>query len=341
MHGPAAAEPEVAATGKNKRRKRTYRINFLPILWYTTHKEVDTMPYCSVAETAARWKVSERTVRNYCAQGRVPGTFLTGKTWNIPADAEKPLRRNAKRSSEPASLLDVLQEEKAAKRSGGIYHRVQIELTYNSNHIEGSRLSHDQTRFIFETNTLGLADETVNVDDIMETANHFSCIDLIIEQARRPLRESLIKQLHRTLKSGTSDSRKEWFVVGDYKKLPNEVGGQETTPPSEVPAAMGKLLKAYEPSSPKTLEELVAFHHAFETIHPFQDGNGRVGRLILFKECLRNNIVPFIIDERFKLYYYRGLKEWPRERGYLLDTCLAAQDQFKKYLVYFQIPFEV
>lgn len=309
-------------------------------MWYTVHEEVDAVSYCSVAETAARWKVSERTVRNYCAQGRIPGAFLTGKTWNIPADAEKPLRSNAKRSSEPATLLDVLLREKAGKISGGIYHRVQIELTYNSNHMEGSRLSHDQTRFIFETNTIGLTDETVNVDDVVETANHFSCIDLIIEQAKRPLRESLIKQLHRTLKSGTSDSRKDWFAVGEYKKLPNEVGGLETTPPSEVPAAMDRLLVEYNPSSPKTLEELIAFHHAFESIHPFQDGNGRVGRLILFKECLRNDIVPFIIDERFKLYYYRGLKEWPRERGYLLDTCLAAQDQFKKYLEYFHIPFE-
>ena len=262
----------------------------------------------------------------FCAQGRIPGAFLTGKTWNIPAEAEKPLRRNAKRSPEPATLLNVLPRE--------------IALTYNANHMEGSRLSHGQTRFIFETNTIGLTDMTVNVDDVVETANHFSCIDLIIEQAKRPLREALIKQLHRTLKSGTSDSRKDWFAVGEYKKLPNEVGGQETTPPSEVPAAMGRLLAEYNPSSPKNLEELIAFHHAFESIHPFQDGNGRVGRLILFKECLRNNIVPFIIDERFKLYYYRGLKEWPRERGYLLDTCLAAQDQFKKYLEYFHIPFE-
>lgn len=296
------------------------------------------MKYLSVAEIAKKWGLSERTVRNYCAAGKIPDAFLTGKTWNIPENAERPERSN-KHTDEPKTLLDHLRREKASKTTGGIYHKVQIELTYNSNHIEGSRLTHDQTRYIYETNTIG-AVETVNVDDIVETANHFRCIDMVIEQARQPLSETFIKQLHRTLKNGTSDSRKDWFAVGDYKKLPNEVGGKDTAAPEEVAAQMGVLLKEYNAKKEKTLEELIDFHYRFESIHPFQDGNGRVGRLILFKECLRNNIVPFIIDEELKLFYYRGLSEWSTERGFLTDTCLAAQDKFKKYLDYFRIGYD-
>ena len=295
--------------------------------------------FISVSEAAKRWGVSERSVRNYCAQGRIAGAFLTGKTWNIPVNAEKPDRLN-KHIDTPKTLLDVLRAEKAAKLHGGIYHRVQIDLTYNSNHIEGSRLTHDQTRFIFETNTIGMSDGAVKVDDVVETANHFKCIDMVIDSAAHVPSEAFIKQLHATLKSGTSDSRQDWFAVGDYKKLPNEVGGMDTAQPEEVASQMKKLLSKYNASKEKAFDNLLDFHYRFERIHPFQDGNGRVGRLILFKECLRNNIVPFIIDEDTKLYYYRGLKEWERERGYLRDTCLAAQDKFKKYLDYFRIPYD-
>ena len=297
------------------------------------------MEFISVSEAAKRWGVSERSVRNYCAQGRITGAFLTGKTWNIPTTAEKPDRLN-KHVDMPKTLLDVLRAEKAAKLRGGIYHRVQIDLTYNSNHIEGSRLTHDQTRFIFETNTIGMSDGAVKVDDVVETANHFKCIDMVIDSAAHVLSEAFIKQLHATLKSGTSNSRQDWFAVGDYKKLPNEVGGMDTAQPEEVASQMKKLLSEYNANKEKSFDDLLDFHYRFERIHPFQDGNGRVGRLVLFKECLRNNIVPFIIDEDTKLYYYRGLKEWERERGYLRDTCLAAQDKFKKYLDYFRIPYD-
>jgi len=297
------------------------------------------MEFISVSEAAKRWGVSERSVRNYCAQGRITGAFLTGKTWNIPTTAEKPDRLN-KHVDMPKTLLDVLRAEKAAKLHGGIYHRVQIDLTYNSNHIEGSRLTHDQTRFIFETNTIGMSDGAVKVDDVVETANHFKCIDMVIDSAAHVLSEAFIKQLHATLKSGTSNSRQDWFAVGDYKKLPNEVGGMDTAQPEEVASQMKKLLSEYNANKEKSFDDLLDFHYRFERIHPFQDGNGRVGRLVLFKECLRNNIVPFIINEDTKLYYYRGLKEWERERGYLRDTCLAAQDKFKKYLDYFRIPYD-
>lgn len=295
------------------------------------------MKYLSVRETAERWNISERSVRNYCAAGRIPDAFLTGKTWNIPEDAQKPTRLN-RHSDAPVYLLEVLRTEKKGRIKGGIYHKVQIELTYNSNHIEGSRLSHDQTRYIYETNTIGMDGGTVNVDDIVETANHFRCIDMVIEQANQPLSESIIKALHRTLKNGTSDSRKDWFVVGDYKKLPNEVGGHETTSPEEVAAQMKTLLTAYG-AKQKSFDEILELHYAFEKIHPFQDGNGRIGRLILFKECLRNDIVPFIIDDDLKLFYYRGLHEWNKDRRYLRDTCLAAQDKFKAWLDYFRIPY--
>ena len=294
------------------------------------------MKYVSVARIAKKWGVSERTVRNYCAEGKIPEAFLTGKTWNIPEDAQRPDRIN-KKSDEPETLLDVLRTEKASGTKGGIYHKVQIELTYNSNHMEGSRLTHDQTRYIYETNTIGVEAGTVNVDDIVETANHFRCIDMVIDSAGQMLSEPFIKTLHRTLKNGTSDSRKDWFAVGEYKKIPNEVGGRDTTAPEEVPTEMKQLLASYNRKPDKTLEDLIAFHVAFESIHPFQDGNGRVGRLILFKECLKNDIVPFIIDEDLKLFYYRGLHEWNTERGYLIDICLSAQDKFKKYLDYFRI----
>ena len=296
------------------------------------------MKYLSVTETARKWNLSERSVRNYCALGKIEGAFLTGKTWNIPEDAQKPERIN-KKVTAPATLWEVLCAEKNAKLSGGIYHKIQIELTYNSNHIEGSRLSHDQTRYIFETNTIGTESGVVKVDDIVETVNHFKCIDLIIEKAKKPITESLVKELHRTLKSGTTDARESWFAVGDYKKLPNTVGDMYTATPEEVPEKMKELLFEYNSQRNKSLDELLDFHYRFECIHPFQDGNGRIGRLLLFKECLKYNVVPFIIDEELKLFYYRGLKEWKNERGYLRDTCLAAQDKFKVYLDYFKVKY--
>ena len=295
------------------------------------------MEYVSVAKMAEKWEISERSVRNYCAQGRIAGAKLIGKTWYIPADARKPERANGRKAA--PTLLDILREQKDGKMTGGIYHKVQVDLTYNSNHMEGSRLTHDQTRYIFETNTIGFENEVVNVDDVIETANHFRCIDLVIDQAGAALTEKLIKQLHFVLKTGTSDSRKDWFAVGEYKKLPNEVGGNDTTLPENVGAEMRKLLASYNALPTKTFEDIVAFHVAFERIHPFQDGNGRVGRLILFKECLKHNIIPFIIEDNLKLFYYRGLKEWDRERGWLLDTCLTAQDRFKAYLDYFRITY--
>ena len=295
------------------------------------------MEYVSVAKMAEKWEISERSVRNYCAQGRIAGAKIIGKTWYIPADARKPERVNGKKAA--PTLLDILREQKDGKMTGGIYHKVQVDLTYNSNHMEGSRLTHDQTRYIFETNTIGFENEVVNVDDVIETANHFRCIDLVIDQAGAALTEKLIKQLHFVLKTGTSDSRKDWFAVGEYKKLPNEVGGSDTTLPENVAAEMRKLLASYNALPAKTFEDIVAFHVAFERIHPFQDGNGRVGRLILFKECLKHNIVPFIIEDNLKIFYYRGLKEWDREKGWLMDTCLTAQDRFKAYLDYFRISY--
>ena len=231
----------------------------------------------------------------------------------------------------------LMKHADESRYPGGIYHKTQIELTYNSNHIEGSRLTHDQTRYIFETNTIGMEPGVLNVDDVVETANHFRCIDILIDRANGSLSENLIKELHLVLKNGTSDSRKSWFVVGAYKKKPNEVGGRETALPEEVSDRMKSLLTEYNTKDAKTLENILDFHVRFERIHPFQDGNGRVGRLIMFKECLKYNIVPFIIEDDLKMYYYRGLQEWDREKGYLTDTCLTAQDRYKAYLDYFRI----
>lgn len=298
----------------------------------------DRMNYLSVAQAAKRWGISERSVRNYCAAGRVEGAFLSGKTWSIPEPAQKPNRLNG-HNDMPNGLPARLKAEKKAQLHGGIYHRVQIDLTYNSNHIEGSRLTHDQTRLIFETNTIGATD-IIRTDDVIETANHFRCIDMIIDHAAYAPSESFTKQLHFVLKSGTSDSRLSWFAVGDYKKIPNEVGGRQTAAPEDVARKMKILLAGYNQKKTKTFDDLLDFHYRFETIHPFQDGNGRVGRLILFGECLRNGFVPFIITDELKMFYYRGLQNWPNEHGWLRDTCLAAQDQFKLLLDYFRIPYQ-
>ena len=296
------------------------------------------MNYISVSQFAVKWKIPERTVRNYCATKKIDGAFLTGKTWNIPEDAQIFKKGSAKKFSDNI-LLNLLKEQKDMRLKGGIYHRTQIDLTYNSNRIAGSKLTEEQTRFIFETNTIGASKENFNVDDIIETSSHFRCVDLIIDKAKAKLTESFIKELHFILKYGTSDNRKDWFNVGKYKKMPNEVGGNATCHPKEVSSKMKELLLQYYNIKTKTFEDIIDFHHQFEVIHPFQDDNGRVGRLILFKECLANNIVPFIIDEDLKLFYYKGLQEWKTVKEYLLNTCLTAQNSYKKVLQYFEIDF--
>lgn len=297
------------------------------------------MKYLTSSEISLKWNISERSVRNYCNKGRVIGAILNGKTWLIPENAEKP-KREKKRSIVKRTLLQILLDEKEVQMSGGIYHKLQIEMTYNSNHIEGSKLTYDQTRYIYETKTIGFNNESIKVDDIIETTNHFRCVDLAIDSANYKLTESLIKQFHYILKSGTSDSRKSWFKIGDYKMMDNEVGGSDTCPVNEVKAKMTDLLKRYNSKTKITIEDIIDFHYEFEKIHPFQDGNGRVGRLIMMKECLKNNIVPIIINEDLKLFYYRGLKEYKNIKGFLVDTCLFGQDIVKTYLDYFKIEYE-
>ncbi len=296
------------------------------------------MDYISVSDFAKKHGISERTARNYCASGKIDGAFLTGKTWSIPQDAELPKRKNAHRPVMP--LLATLREQKSMGLKGSIYHKTQIDLTYNSNHIEGSRLTHEQTRFIFETNTIGMNDGVVNTDDIVETMNHFRCIDHIIDTADERLSETYIKHLHAMLKSGTSDSRREWFAVGDYKRLANEVGGQMTSLPEDVEKEMKELLADYQTKRQPTLHDILDFHVRLERIHPFQDGNGRVGRLVMFKECLRCGIIPFIITDELKMFYYRGLSEWGHVDEYLTDTCLSAQDDYRKMMDYFRINYQ-
>lgn len=296
------------------------------------------MKYLTSKEISKIWKISDRSVRNYCQQGRVPGSFLDGKIWMIPEEASKPIRQ-IRHIVKERTLLDVLLDEKSNHLKGGIYHRLQIEMTYNSNHIEGSKLSHDQTKHIFETKTIGIVDGTINVDDIIETVNHFACIDLVIDLAKTKLNESIIKQLHFVLKSGTFDSMKPWFKVGDYKIIENEVGGMATTLASKVKEEVKKLLAWYNSLDKITIESIIEFHKRFEAIHPFQDGNGRVGRLIMLKECLKYNFVPILITDESKQFYYRGLREWDNEKGYLLETCFFGQDIMKKYLDYFKIKY--
>lgn len=293
----------------------------------------------TIKEASILWNISERSVRNYCALGRVEGAVIEDGVWKIPADAKKPVRANEKENKN--YLLERLREEKKHGIKGGIYHKLQIDLTYNSNHMEGSELTHDQTRYIFETRTIGLVNtnEVVKVDDIVETINHFSMIDRVIDFANYQLSEAFIKELHKILKTGTSDSRLSWFKIGDYKRRANAVGDIETTAPRLVPQEMKKLVDEYNKKGKHTLEEIIEFHVKLERIHPFQEGNGRVGRMIAFKECLKNNIVPFIILDSKKMFYYRGLKNWNKERGWLINTCLDGQDTVKAYLDYFGIQY--
>lgn len=291
------------------------------------------MEFISVSQFAEKYGISERTARNYCAVGKIDGAFLTGKTWNIPADAVLPQKKKQK----IYPLLNRLRQEKESGLKGGIYHRTQIDLTYNSNHIEGSRLTKEQTRYIFETNTLGITAENTRIDDILETVNHFRCIDYIIVHATEKITEPHVKQLHSILKNNTSDSQKSWFAVGDYKRLANEVGGEETVQPHDVHKRMKTLLAEYNANKHVTFDDILDFHVQFERIHPFQDGNGRVGRLLIFWQCLQSGIVPFIITEEQQMFYYRGLQNWGRINGYLHDTCLTAQDEYKRVMEYFKI----
>ena len=315
----------LADIGKNLYLCIGFSINFLPI----------EMVYISVTQFAEKYGISERTARNYCATGKIDGAFLTGKTWSIPADALLP----AKGKTKISPLLARLREEKESRLKGGIYHRTQIDLTYNSNHIEGSRLTKEQTRYIFETNTLGITTESTRIDDILETVNHFRCIDYIIDHACDRITESHIKQLHLILKTNTSDSNKAWFAVGDYKRLANEVGGEETVQPKEVHKHIKNLLAKYNILKKIEFDDILDFHVQFERIHPFQDGNGRIGRLLMFWQCLQSSHVPFIISEKLRLFYYRGIQNWGEINGYLRDTCLSAQDEYKALLDYFKIKY--
>ena len=293
--------------------------------------------YMTSKEASILWNISIRSVRNYCILGRVEGAIFDGGEWKIPHDAKKPTRINEKTNKN--YLLEKLREEKKHGIKGGIYHKLQVDLTYNSNHIEGNELTHDQTRYIFETRTVGFddANDTVRVDDIIETINHFSMIDRVIEFANYELSEAFIKELHKILKTGTSDSRLPWFAVGDYKKRANIVGEKKTISPRLVSQEMKKLVDEYNKKDTHSFDDIVEFHVKFEKIHPFQDGNGRVGRMIAFKECLKNNIVPFIIFDHKKMFYYRGLTNWDSEHGWLIGTCLDGQDKVKIFLDYFNI----
>jgi len=285
------------------------------------------MRYMTAAEAAKKWGLTVRSVQIHCEKGHVPGVNLLGKSWQIPASAEKPTRKPRSKGL-PRSVWEILKSEKRGCIAGGLYHRLQIDFTYNSNHIEGSRLTHEQTRWIFETQTVGKLPSDVPVDDIVETASHFRCIDIVIESAGAALTERYVKMLHAQLKSGTSDSRREWFAVGDYKRLENVVGDMATCPAKDVHREMANLLAWYK-NADKTFETILDLHVRFERIHPFQDGNGRVGRLILLKECLKHAHTPFVIAENLRQFYYLGLADWRKgRRARLTDTCRTGQGVF-------------
>lgn len=297
------------------------------------------MKYLKVKEFAEKWELNERTIRIYCETGKIEGAYKNGKTWFIPENATKPIKKSRSIKIN-RNLLEVLKQEKDSYYKGGIYHKIQILMTYNSNHIEGSKLSEEETRFIFETKTIGKLKENLNIDDIIETSNHFSCVDLVIDKANSKLTENFIKQLHFILKNGTSDSRISWFNVGEYKLLENEIGGVSTTSPNKVKEKMKELLTNYNLIKNKTIEDLIEFHYNFEKIHPFQDGNGRIGRLILFKECLKYNFIPIIIKDEYKGFYYNGLNKFKENKGYLISTCLALQEDLIPILDKFSITYK-
>lgn len=282
-------------------------------------------------ELTEKLGISSRTVAKISRGEKIAGHVLKKIADFLGCTAEELCR-----SVSDNTLLQTLRDEKSIRMSGGLYHELQVRMTYNSNHIEGSKLSEDQTRLIFETNTVNVG-ERIPVDDIIETVNHFRAIDYVIDVAEEPLTESIVKELHRILKQSTKDSTLSWFAVGDYKKRPNVVGGRETVKPKDVPVRMKALLDDYAALPTVTVNDIIRFHYSFERIHPFQDGNGRVGRLIALKECLRYGIVPFIIEDSKKMFYYRGLSEWEQEPGYLMDTCLDGQDTFRKLMAMFDI----
>lgn len=297
-----------------------------------------TMKYLKVKEIAKKRELNERTIRVYCENDKIEGVYKKGKTWFIPENATKPIK--IKNLKSDRKLLNVLRIEKNNHYKGGIYHKIQILLTYNSNHIEGSKLSEEETRFIFETKTIGKLKENLNIDDLIETSNHFSCVNLVIDKANSKLNENFIKKLHFILKNGTSDSRISWFNVGDYKLIENEINGISTTPPKDVKNEIKLLLDNYNLIENKKIEDLIEFHYKFEKIHPFQDGNGRIGRLILFKECLKYNFIPIIIKDENKGFYYNGLNKFKENKGYLISTCLASQEDFIPVLDKFNINYK-
>lgn len=287
--------------------------------------------YLSIEETAAKWGKTPRNVRQHCKKGHIPGVTTEGKSWRIPETARDP-GHSTRRKQRKFLILRTLLDEKRNGTKNGIYHHLQINFAYDSNHMEGSRLTHDQTRWIYETQTIGSIGPDVPVDDLLEAANHFRCVDMVLETVGAALSETYVKKLHAQLKSGTTDSRKAWFAVGDYKKLDNVVGALDTTPAKDVPAAMAALLARYR-AGEKSFENILDFHVAFESIHPFQDGNGRIGRLLLLKECLKYRIPPFIIPDSIKTFYYQGLDDWRAgNRLRLLDTCRTGQVLFAEAL---------
>ena len=300
-----------------------------------TYRERKNMTQSEIAEILG---VKPTTISKYEAGTLEPNIESLKKLSEIFEISVDELIKDDKLDISNVNILEILKEQKNMKLKGNLYHNTQITFAYNTNHIEGSRLTEDQTRYIYETNTLLAEKDTItNIDDILETSNHFKLVDYMLEIAEEKLTGDMIKSFHKILKEGTSDSRKEWFIVGDYKKLPNEVGGLKTTEPNNVKRDMKKLLEWYESLKKVTINEIIEFHAKFEKIHPFQDGNGRVGRIIAFKECLKNNIVPFIILDKDKLFYYRGLNQYQnnREKGYLIDTCLNAQDQYTEMIKYY------
>ncbi len=294
-----------------------------------------TENFLSVEETAKKWNKTPRNVRLHCQKGHIPGVRLVGNRWQIPSSASDP-GHGTRRKARATSVLAILKAEMKSKMKGGLYHRLQIDFAFNSNHMEGSTLTREQTKWIFETQTIGSLGAATPVDDIVEARNHFRCLDMIIESAGAALTEAYIKRLHAQLKSGTSDALKSWFAVGEYKKLENVVGESETCPVADVPWRMAELLADYA-AAPKSLETIVDFHVKFETIHPFQDGNGRIGRLIMLKECLKAKVMPFVIAESLRRFYYLGLSEWrANRRARLLDVCRTGQDVFTALLAWYR-----
>ena len=298
------------------------------------YRELNKMTQKDIAEIL---EVEPGTISKYesgMIEPNIESLKRLADTFNITVD--ELIKDEEKFDLTKVNVLEVLREQKEMELKGNLYHNTQVIFAYNTNHIEGSKLTEDQTRYIFETNTILFEGQTVaSVDDILETANHFKLVDYMLDVAEEKLTEEMIKKFHKILKEGTSDSRKEWFNVGDYKKLANETGNMQTSLPKNVARDMAKLMEWYNSLEKITIKEIIEFHYRFERIHPFQDGNGRVGRIIMFKECLKNNIVPFIILDKEKLFYYRGLKEYKNEKGFLVDTCLNAQDQYIEMLKFY------